>query len=526
MLVDKVVNLLHKIPHVDFHFRRTSDAFSYDYSSPYAQAIAIFAALTALIGLLLLLIIVFTWICQCCRHKDTTVRSRNGARNLTVVLFILSVLCFGLLAASLYGNERLNRSIGKTTNSLDNVHRSLKLAEVQSSLLTSTQQSAQAHVDELVKLIDQKTRESTNINKTLLDEVDGELTSVSDKFEDVQSQLEHLNLELTDSKKLKRTQTYINRFEFDRSALYITLPAIVITVLFIGVISFCRKSRKGSIVFSALGVVTFFVTWALIAIVVPLSIAHADLCSTHDEFVKTHLRHEVYNAYNFYRTCEPSESHKSVPTNLPVNTINDRFTEIQAGEAKLVGQLNTLFNNSADVSAIMRNIEKDISESFKNVGAIEFTLSCYALHDDVTGINDGICYDAVIGSIIMLATTLLSGIFMFILLIVVSQTWYMFNRLPNDYMEVNEEDPFYPRQQDTVIPADIYGTHVFNHRTRFTPSSLEHTEPSTGTTSATNPQQNSQTTPLLDTAWQRSNPSAPIGSGNNTINAGAGNRFI
>ena len=37
---------------------------------------------------------------------------------------------------------------------------------------------------------------------------------------------------------------------------------------------------------------------------------------------------------------------------------------------------------------------------------------------------------------------------------------------PNDYIEVDEQDPFFPPGNDSMIPVDIYGTHVFNPRTR------------------------------------------------------------
>ncbi|KIH58623.1 hypothetical protein ANCDUO_11167 [Ancylostoma duodenale] len=67
--------------------------------------------------------------------------------------------------------------------------------------------------------------------------------------------------------------------------------------------------------------------------------------------------------------------------------------------------------------------------------------------------------------------------------------------IPSDYVEVDEDDPFFPRTNDSMIPVDIYGTHVFNPRTR------ERTEPSTNTTTATgNGSGDDQTAPLWNTA--------------------------
>uniref|UniRef100_A0A914YR61 Protein tweety homolog n=1 Tax=Panagrolaimus superbus TaxID=310955 RepID=A0A914YR61_9BILA len=223
----------------------------------------------------------------------------------------------------------------------------------------------------------------------------------------------------------------------------------------------------------------------------------------------------------FYQTCQITESHSNVPPNLPLNEMSERFTQIQNSEGKLETMLNALFNASTELTDAMQIFERDITQSFKAIGALESTLSCYSMQNDVKDAKNGICHDAVIGSFVMFLSTLSLGLFMFILLIVVSQT------CPTDYIEVRDDDPFYRPHQDTVIPADIYGTHVFNHRSQFPPSSAQN-EPSTSTTTVTNilGQPNNQSQPLLDSNWQRSSATAPIASGNNSVSAATGNRFI
>jgi len=90
---------------------------------------------------------------------------------------------------------------------------------------------------------------------------------------------------------------------------------------------------------------------------------------------------------------------------------------------------------------------------------------------------------------------------MAILLMVASRGWSAFEKLPNDYVEVNAEDPFYSQDPHNAIPADIYGTHVFNPRSRFANSAENHTD-STGTNSGGHVGE--QRTPLLDhgNSWQ------------------------
>ncbi|VDM74620.1 unnamed protein product [Strongylus vulgaris] len=123
-----------------------------------------------------------------------------------------------------------------------------------------------------------------------------------------------------------------------------------------------------------------------------------------------------------------------------------------------------------------------------------------------------------IGSSVLTFCLLSLGLFLFTLLVIVSRSWNLFTRLytnhvryrpvrydttseaamyyrvpttitqdsltawqcaqhnsiddtkrvsfrPSDYVEVDEDDPFFPRTNDSMIPVDIYGTHVFNPRT-------------------------------------------------------------
>ena len=97
----------------------------------------------------------------------------------------------------------------------------------------------------------------------------------------------------------------------------------------------------------------------------------------------------------FYQTCKVTESHNNVPPNLSINEMSDRFTEIQNMEGKLETMLGALFNNSGELTDAMHLIEGDITQSFKNIGALESTLSCYTMQNDIHDAKEGVCKDAV-----------------------------------------------------------------------------------------------------------------------------------
>lgn len=46
----------------------------------------------------------------------------------------------------------------------------------------------------------------------------------------------------------------------------------MLIVLFVGVIAFCRQSKKGTVMFSGLGFAIFIVGWLLFATILPLTI--------------------------------------------------------------------------------------------------------------------------------------------------------------------------------------------------------------------------------------------------------------
>ncbi|VDM36464.1 unnamed protein product [Toxocara canis] len=288
--------------------------------------------------------------------------------------------------------------------------------------------------------------------------------------------------------------------------LCVTLLSIMLVVLFAGVIAFCRQSKKGAVVFSGLGFAIFIVGWMLLAVIFPATVSLADFCAEGGSFIRSHLSNETIETLNFYRSCDPRPTHDNVPSMVAVTNISDQLSKIHETEQKLDAIISKLFNGSDVLSNGTRLVADDITRSLKGVGALETTIACYAYHSDVNMMANGLCNGAVIGASILTFCLLLLGAFMFALLLIVSKSWHLFTRLPSDYVEVDDEDPFFPRGNDSTIPVDIYGTHVYNPRTRFA-NSLDRTEPSTGTTTATGamPNGTAQNHPSASTALLEAN---------------------
>uniref|UniRef100_A0A0N4XY96 Protein tweety homolog n=1 Tax=Nippostrongylus brasiliensis TaxID=27835 RepID=A0A0N4XY96_NIPBR len=429
------------------------------------QSLALLTAACGLVTVLLLLTIVITWICQCCSREETAGKSRRKVRRLSTILFILSVLCFILLGFCLFGNEHINRGVTKSLNGLSDVNRGFKLATAQMTNLNDTCQNTTLHIKNLEEIVHVKSK-SPGINVTLVAQVDTVLTFISDGMDSVQEKLNSLQNTLTEVSFLESADLYGERIELERWMLLVTLLSIMMCVLFTGVISFCRQSKKGAVVFSGLGIVIFLVVWTVFCLTLPMTVAVVDFCSAGGEYLRSKLSPSMLNAMEFYRTCDARPTHDNVPTVMGAKNISDTLTAFQTNRTQLDSLLVATFKNDVKVSNSSALIADDTIRALKGIGALESSLACYAYRESVRSMHYGICYQAIIGSSVLSFCLLLLGTFLFTLLVVVSRSWNLFTRLPSDYVEVDEDDPFFPRTNDSVIPVDIYGTHVFNPRTR------------------------------------------------------------
>uniref|UniRef100_A0A915AF83 Protein tweety homolog n=1 Tax=Parascaris univalens TaxID=6257 RepID=A0A915AF83_PARUN len=479
-----LIKILHQVPHFSFSFRSVDESFTLQFNSQYVQSLLVLVAVALALGGVLLLTIIITWICQCCIRQDASVKSRRRVRQLSTLLFIISVICFFCLGFCLFGNDHLNRAVTASVASIDDVARNFKLAIAQCNALNDTRLNASRHINSLSTAVRKEADKTPGINETVLNEVEAIISSLNEEVDVVGTDLAQVKSVLSGIAFLEQTKLYSERIEVERWILCVTLLSIMLVVLFAGVIAFCRQSKKGAVVFSGLGFAIFIVAWMLFAAIFPATVALADFCADGGSFIRSHLSNYTTDTINFYRTCDPRPSHDNIPSTMAVGNISDQISKIHNMEEKLDALLSKLFNQSGELSNGTHLFADDITRSLKFIGALETTIACYAYRNDVNVMENGICDGAMLGASILTFCLFFLGAFMFVLLLIVSKSWHLFTRLPSDYVEVDDEDPFFPRGNDSTIPVDIYGTHVYNPRTRFA-NSLDRTEPSTGTTTAT-----------------------------------------
>ncbi|VDD91003.1 unnamed protein product [Enterobius vermicularis] len=567
MALNIFTQIFHNIPHFTLTLKKIKPLFVFDLHSDYTQSLIVFVIVTLLVGALLLLTIIITWICQCCTRRDPAVKSRRRVHQLSTILFVISIFCLGVevgeafaLGISLFANEHINRGVTSSVTGLSYVTTNFRLAYAQCTAMNETFNNATRHVEQLSGEVKTEAARMTDIDEEALADAQSSIQGLGNKFGVVSLELGKVRAILSNVVFLEQARQFGGTAEFERWVLLVTLLSIMLIVLFVGVIAFCRQSKKGTVMFSGLGFAIFIVGWLLFATILPLTIVEvlrsfkkiffasrviavmitwADFCAEGGTFIRNKLSKDMIGTLQFYETCEASQTHDNTPTIMNLKDINGKLSDIQKTASDVDMSLHKLFNDTETVSitfeyfiqfcrrnilgilkikADLNLILDDVTHSFKGVGALDTQVSCYSFHNDVDKIKQGFCEAGMFGSALLTISLLSLGFFMFLLLLIVSKSWYLFKKLPSDYVEVDDEDPFFPRGNDSTIPVDIYGTHVYNPRTRYA-NSLDRTEPSTGTTIAPGlPNGSTSTQPSASTAllagendWQRATapPSNP-----------------
>ncbi|CAB3399317.1 unnamed protein product [Caenorhabditis bovis] len=464
------------IPRLNFDFKWSKDIFNFNWKSEYFQGLALLACFGAAISLLLLITIVIVWICQSCRKNEATGKTRRRVRRLSTILFVLSVICFLILGVCLFANEHTNRGASISINSIINSKRSYQISLSQIDQFQDAALQTTLHLKDLEDSVHNASK--TAKNTTLVQEIDKILTNITDEVEVIAKNGKLLEAKHDkDLDKLETLRRVMSTYESERWAFLVIVLSITICVLFAGVISFCKQSKKGAVVFSAIGFFIFLVVWMLIAVSFPLTTALTDFCRNGDSVTKHHLGN-MYENVQFYNTCKPSTTHDNLPATISSHIA--LLNNIPSNKSKLDRLMELAFNSSSIITNSSAVVGDDVTKLLKLAGAVSSSSSCYVFHDDVANFYYGICDQAVAGMIVYFMGIFSLGLLLFALLIIVSKTWHLFSKLPHEYVEVDEDDPFFPRgANDSTIPVDIYGTHVYNPRTR------ERTEPSTNTTTGT-----------------------------------------
>lgn len=412
----------------------------------------------------------------------------------------MNILCFILLATCLYGNDHMNRAmITKVNPQLLEVTNNLAITKQKLDSFEAAKNNVSKDASQLQSLIDEKGKQS-GTDKTQVTAATTSLSKIISLWKDLKNAVDNSQQVLAGLKNLKEAQKSIDRIEFERWILVVTLLSIMFAVLFLGVLAVCKKSRNAVVAFSGLGLVVFFLSWVILSVILPFTIAYADFCETGKTYVSHYFPEGIYNVLSYYEKCVPENTYSENAQELNFNKIETYLEQIKEQDGILQSNTIKLFGQEKAVKSLVSDVSGITVKSLKDIGTINALASCSENHHRIKNVIHGFCHNGFFGNLLFLFANFFFSLFMGFLLMVASRSWFAYEKRGVDYTEVSEDDPF--QRNDNSIPADIYGTHVFNPRTRYAGNSGDNNTESTGTNSAGHAI-GEQNTPLLGHAtWQ------------------------
>ncbi|KAE9551322.1 hypothetical protein FO519_005473 [Halicephalobus sp. NKZ332] len=437
------------------------------------------------------------------RPYETHTSSHNTrpSKRLAIALLTLNAVCLFLLTGCLAGNARIKESVTTAVDGIADIYRSLRDALNECASASKSHQEAIQHIDNMINLINRRTKRTKSISKKAHDKVNIQVNSIDRKLQKIKAEANTTDIDPDDVDEIKDARHYVDRVNFFVWLFFFILILIVILILIAGVFAFIFRSRRGSIVFSIFGMIAFAVTWIVIIVAFPLTVSHADLCHSEKDFIDIILTSDFYDTYLSCGSCRlVYECSSNTTVSFPYR-MSQPFTGIQDDKAKTMASMNPLSKSYLEVMDITQKVSKNATRFYETE-----TLGsnfCCSMRKGINGIHKGICYDAIIGSSTIISCVFLLGIFMFALLVLVSWTWIIFHggfflSISSNYNKyskgnssiapqenhffIPQETSFFTSQGDTSFvpkngsfaipqenitsPVDIHETHISSHNTQ------------------------------------------------------------
>lgn len=383
------------------------------------QSLGILGSVPAAWLILTLLVLLIYLLTRCCDRKP---RASKSISALKVTLAVVSVLCCAAVGLGLYGNDDLHNGV--------------------SQLLTEGQQ-----VDQLVSRIRNQTE---NIEKQLIKQADKQLTDIRDVFDQptsnttaVKQALYLYNLAKNNNTAAARAAADIRlplkgiylkpkiaigeKIEAIRWPFTMTILSVLLVLCVILLVGIARHNRCALIAFSVCGLLAVIASYLMASVYLASSVALGDLCVAPDRFIEDQASSELSKEIlRYYTSCERARA----------NPFTQRLREAKTAIENMRFTLQTLRKPAVDLFP-KKGLEPKFSSLINQVNEADLLMTslttlvdCRALHTHYLLGARALCNFGLLGLTFMLASAILAGLLLTILVWVDSHTWiYIRKRL-------------------------------------------------------------------------------------------------
>lgn len=461
------VRMVASLPRIDLAFDSIKTSFNFN-DPKYKESILFWVAVPVLWLLFTLFLFLIYFCYRCCQRDDSDKRGKVACLKWT--LSIITILACGVVGVGICGNEDSNKGVTHVISSFSDI--------------LATTNSIKANVGQLIRTVNNTVlKDVTHLKQLFPHHASGQLdndqlmayaTQLLDQFriqlhEEVAAKMVGLNYQ--------PQVNFIKNCEFYRRLGSVGLFGWFILLLLILLAGIGNNSKCILLLFCAFGIFSLVLTGLFSGIHLGVSIALGDFCSDPDTIVSNYVNEYVDPSItDYYIRCDLNM--EANPFSVTMKRTTENLINANHTIMQLVFKTNEYVGDSQRTQ--MFELQTRIQKSFSTIRTTFYNLvslvECTNVHKDYLDILDGVCYQTMPGVLLMLGSSLATGILFSLLIIISSKVWKLFGNYKS-YTEGDEDEggPFIAHQQN---PSPSYygypklrpqSSHIAPYNRRTTP---------------------------------------------------------
>jgi hypothetical protein len=428
--------IFHSAPHVNITFHHVDPTFNPE-NDLYLESLGILASVPAA-WLITTLVVLLIYLCtRCCDTKSTKHRK---SRPIRCILSFFALVTAAGLAGGFYGNHVLHGGViefEKATEEINNIVRRVQeMSRTYNDVL-------QKHIEQnMNKLYDgpfqRDIQNSAESHLKIMDnsnEIFKNITVGLEAMDDIRLTVNNPQKRI-DLRHIPLWSSIVERYRWPVTMALQGLFTLFCLLLFVGAIV---HSRCVLILFSVCGLFSIIFLWLLASVYTTASVALADFCHDPTPWVMHIMQDKISkDISSYYLQCAIGREN---PFERPIADSERAITDIDIR----VRQISTIARQHYSQSELVALdvLEQKTEETIRLMGDLKNQLRCEPIFRSYSTALVAVCDSGLLGLIILLISSAISGFLFTTLVWCNSHTWIYFKH-KGRYIKVDDQDPYMP----------------------------------------------------------------------------------
>ncbi|XP_030752094.1 protein tweety [Sitophilus oryzae] len=428
----RLAEWLHRLPHVNASFKEVDSTFDPS-SSVYLESLGILASIPGAWLIFTLFILLLYLLTRCCDRKPRHAKSISA---LKVTLAITSVLCCAAVGLGLYGNDDLHNGVIQTLNQARTIDGLVaKIRNHTEAIERQLRIQAAADFTAIRSIFDDSIVSNMTVFKAAelhLKKLVANNTLAANAAAEIRNPLIALNL--------IPTIEVGEKFETVRWPFTMTVLSVLLILCVILLVGVARHNRCALIAFSVCGLLAVIASFIMASVYLASTVALGDFCMGPEKFIESRASSELSkDILRHYLNCERARA----------NPFTQRLREAKTTlenmriELSLLKPLAFQLFPKKGLEQKFNSLKNEINAADTIGTQLTALVDCRALYTHYLLGARALCNVGLLGLTLMLASAVLAGVLLTVLVWVDSHTW-IYIRKKKDYQQVNETDPYLP----------------------------------------------------------------------------------